>query len=618
MRPHLTHILFLACLFLNNTLQAQAPQTLLQAYQHLEEVNAQWQHHLDAAPDQTIQFNTDQERIQYHLELVEQYLRANPPQHLSAEALQQRQELLDVLQSYAAAKQFPKNHYHPVRQPYFVDREGTHCAVGYLMARSGATDLVAQVHEQYNYDYLLDMPQEGIIAWADTHGFTVDELAWIQPGYPPSTPFDPIGAGTNGPIRDFFHPGGNHGLYFTGDFTTVDDMPCAGVGIYENGTLQCVGEGLAGTLADVVYQSNIEGSRLLVAGAIEMNGNVWPLAIYENDTWSYIDIPSRPGATASMMYGVFWGSEVQLAINTPGQPNTQEVWEYTGAGTWKLIGEVAGQVHDMVSSGVGIIYVGHFDEFTGYLQNGSSATVAANNVAIYYGDTWTGLQEEISDTILVVKEYGNAIYFGGTCSASDTGDPTCLTRYQNGSMQTLLYRSQFTVATESWIEDILPNNDVLILAGRFDFYPIVGDYGSNLGLYYLSSNSPDILAILDEPVHTLAKYQNEIYLGGSFTFNTVGQQTLPHLAKIDGTPESIWETPENRQVQVFPNPVSQNATIKGIEGPFQYQIFNPAGQLLQTGQSTNQEVSMDALPNGLYLLQIATETQQHSFKLVKQ
>ena len=81
---------------------------------------------------------------------------------------------------------------------YFIDDFGVHCAVGYLIEQSGNGDLALEISEKFNYNYIEDIPSSKMLDWAEKFGFTVDELKWIQPGYPPVQTLNQLGNGTNG------------------------------------------------------------------------------------------------------------------------------------------------------------------------------------------------------------------------------------------------------------------------------------------------------------------------------------------------------------------------------------------------------------------------------------
>lgn len=104
---------------------------------HLTQVNQEWENYKNECPQQTVLFDSEADRIQAHLFLVIDYLRANSPFNLPPEKTKNRLILLDRLWQYASAKVFPINKYHLHRQPYFVDESGTNCAVGEMIASYG-------------------------------------------------------------------------------------------------------------------------------------------------------------------------------------------------------------------------------------------------------------------------------------------------------------------------------------------------------------------------------------------------------------------------------------------------------------------------------------------------
>lgn len=123
-------------------------------------------------------------RIQQHLASVEQRLRSAPVAALTAEARAKRARLLDELHDYWRAGVFPRNSGHVgERRPYFIDDEGRPCAVGALIQRSGYEALAARIDRQFHTDYVPDMSDKELLAWAKSSGFSVEELALIQPSY---------------------------------------------------------------------------------------------------------------------------------------------------------------------------------------------------------------------------------------------------------------------------------------------------------------------------------------------------------------------------------------------------------------------------------------------------
>ena len=124
-------------------------------------------------------------RIQRHLARVEAEMRARDVSHLPATQQAERARLLDVLAEYRERGEFPRNLDFPGQLvPYFVDDRGVHCAVGYLLHRSGRDDVVEHVADTRNHATVPELANEPALAeWLDRVGITLEEAAEIQPTY---------------------------------------------------------------------------------------------------------------------------------------------------------------------------------------------------------------------------------------------------------------------------------------------------------------------------------------------------------------------------------------------------------------------------------------------------
>lgn len=127
--------------------------------------------------------NADREevRMRLHLEHVHAWLASRPATR--PELTARRAELLGYLGEYIAAGVTPLNLDVPWRNPVFVDALGNVCAVGYLLERSVSRELVERVAAEHRFDYLEDIDMPEVAAWIAGSGFTLEELASIQPGY---------------------------------------------------------------------------------------------------------------------------------------------------------------------------------------------------------------------------------------------------------------------------------------------------------------------------------------------------------------------------------------------------------------------------------------------------
>ena len=103
-----------------------------------------------------------------------------------------RQLQIERLRDYMDRGRFPLNEgQSPDAVPIFVDRHGTHCAVGHLMHSDGKDAEVAQIVNTNNLVRILSVDGGGLVRWIRTSGLTQEEAAMIQPTYmiPGVTPF---------------------------------------------------------------------------------------------------------------------------------------------------------------------------------------------------------------------------------------------------------------------------------------------------------------------------------------------------------------------------------------------------------------------------------------------
>lgn len=135
-------------------------------------------------PDATTDNNL---RIKTHLEYVEQLLRNKNVSNLSADLQAKRNLLLNLLHDYWTKGVFPKNYdYLDQRKPCFIDKNGTICAVGYLVEQTTSRQVADNINSKHKYDELLAMNNTTVDEWVLTSGLTKEECAMIQPTYGPT------------------------------------------------------------------------------------------------------------------------------------------------------------------------------------------------------------------------------------------------------------------------------------------------------------------------------------------------------------------------------------------------------------------------------------------------
>jgi hypothetical protein len=134
-----------------------------------------------APPNQT----NETFRIQLHLAYVEELLNNKEVSYLSDEQQKKRKMALQLLHQYWTVAEFPINYDYAERRPCFIDKDGNICAIGYLVAKTTGIEMAQKINAAHQYDYLLEMNDETVTAWAKKNGFTLEECAMIQPSYGP-------------------------------------------------------------------------------------------------------------------------------------------------------------------------------------------------------------------------------------------------------------------------------------------------------------------------------------------------------------------------------------------------------------------------------------------------
>lgn len=127
----------------------------------------------------------EQGRVRRHFRDVLAELEAKPTIALTDAQRARRHALLADLATYRRASRFPRNaDFHGRRAPYFIDAQGTRCAVAHLMEQSGAVSLMERIARDQNNAYVRELARDREIgAWLASVGLTLEEAARIQPDY---------------------------------------------------------------------------------------------------------------------------------------------------------------------------------------------------------------------------------------------------------------------------------------------------------------------------------------------------------------------------------------------------------------------------------------------------
>lgn len=570
-------------------------------FDHLAEVNKSWKFRIGAVAKESISFKSDIDRIQTHLLLVEKSLRSGDVSRLNQRQLSNRFKTLNILHQYALECKFPINTGHAVRQPYFIDDFRTYCAVGFLIKETGFYEISKAIAKTQNFAYLNEIVSPDLVRWSENFGFTLEELAWIQPGYAPTQSYSQVGGGTNGTVT---HTGANlNRLLIGGEFSELDNLPCLNIGYYKNNQLGCFGSGIAGKIVGIAEN---EPNGVIVAGAFENNGQVYPIAKYDGSTWSYEGIPGLQNATATC-FSSFQNSQfIEIAITAPAIVSGQQIWRFY-AGQWSKKADVSGIVY-AISNSVKDTYAGHFNAIEIFTNNLGTSYQATNFITYDYNSgLWESSLTNVPDTVRAIYTNGNSLFLGGV-SPSTTND-VVLSKFLNGVAQPLLLGSNFGItqnAPEIFAINKL-NSNALMIGGLFTAAPLlIGTFGNNLLSYDLVSSTYAPISLLDSTIFALSWMENRLYIGGAFTKNTWSSvNDKNHLVVLDGTADNPEES-ESFEFTLSPNPSNGIVQIDKIDIDLLKSVEIIDLQGIVCYSDVNTKLNLTHLNEGTYFVRVKT------------
>jgi hypothetical protein len=569
-------------------------------YEKLCEVNKCWKEQSNTAPLPGYTNHSETQWIQLHLQLVEQTLRNRDVSTLTTSQKINRNEALNHLHQYWMAGSFPQNEHYNYRTPIFIDEHDNFCAVGYLVKATGHENVSRMIAANTNLAYVKQMHYPELNNWAKQYGFTTEELAWIQPGYPPRCAGKNIGTGTNGEVLELYADDVTDKLYVGGNFSLVDGKQ-------------------GSSLATIVEESGT----FKINPAASVNGPVYAIARYDNK--------------------LFIGGSFTMVDNVPANNIA-----YMENGVWKDAGCIYGTVKDLVVYNGSLYACGDFDV---------CAALSDVNFAKWDGSIWTSMGS-LPGHINTLEVWNNKLVLGGDFSFGndhvnalmwdengyhqfDNAIPNEVMDFQAFKGQ--LYAScKFTtpahtsellqkLSGNSWVVEptgilamaqgtslnsLCVDNDTFAVAGKFQSGLIVGTYAYNY--YTLLNTSPDGWPVVNDEINKLAFYHGKVFMGGKFTqdMNTQAQlNSIAYKESLYGT--AVKSIDGNNNLHIYPNPTANTLNIDGLKGNTGYNIYNMQGQKVKAGE-TQKQIDVQPLPAGNYMLQMSNNDGSTNAQFIKQ
>lgn len=567
-------------------------------FDQLAEVNQEWL--FKAATFQTFQNEpskelNDREAIAAHLHEVQNYLLEHTPAHLTEMQKSRRHELLCGLTPYYSEDWFPVNLSLPERNPIFIDQDDRFCAVGYLMKTSGREALAREIAKEQNYAYVKDIKHPELESWATWAGFTTEELAWIQPGYPPQAYIGSLEGGVNGPVysivQDF-----SGGVLVGGDFTMFNDsIPSAYLAHWISGFPGFSWLPVPNNLPSPVHALYNYNNGYLVGGDfmyhgdttsvyfLDASGNMNPMGILGGEVRQFIEYNDSLYAVGRFDSNPPGGNQYGMAV-----------WNGTD---WHVrMGGCNGRVEAAI-------------EYMGDLVVGGSFTEAQSHVRKFDGQQFSSMgNTPIKATVYDFEITGGKLFAAGDLvDGTNPVDTFGMAEFLGGEWQTLPIAQFFDPSDTTQFFDLQTFNNQMIIGGNFKYFPFTGFFSENLVRFDAVNSQFEGIAMTSGPVHSLFNsFNSSVYFGGDF--HLANTTLANNIAFSDFNLFSLNES-KPEPIKVYPNPAVNILKMdwpQDIESA-KIKIQNMSGQVVQEQEiMREEEVSISALPGGYYLLHFST------------
>lgn len=564
-----------------------------QAYEKLCEVNKCWTEQPDVNQLAYPEYDNRSERewIRTHLSLVEQTLRARSTSHLSAQQQANRFNALAHLNQYWHEGNFPVNDQYNYRTPIFIDKYDNFCAVGYLVKATGYEQVSRKIAAQTNLAYVREMNFPELFAWANEYGFTIDELAWIQPGYGWISYAKPMGKGTDGEVHELYADKVGDKLYVGGNFGKADSTILTANIAYiteQNGTYtwHAMGTGLPGT----VYAITGFNNKIYAAGSFTAGSCV---AYWADTAWQYI------GCIGPVVKDLIVFNNELYAVgyfNVCASLSEVNFAKWNGT-NWQQIPGLEGHVNTAHIQDDKLVLGGNF-------------TYSGSNTNIIMWDSINGfttyasaIQNEVKD----IETHRGILFISCKATVDTIGLVSSLGTDRKWHPVTSYIEAAHDIMSYN---TLCSTGDDLYTGG--DFYDSItispGAPCNHFGrVLYPAAIGGDYFAV-DSSINVLVRYKNKMIAGGKFDTDYSKKTVLNSIALHSGL-VSVSNISEGKNtVHIFPNPVKSGAelVVDNNIGATNFRLYDITGRLvMSSGISTDNKVKLKDIPAGNYIAELS-------------
>jgi Secretion system C-terminal sorting domain len=585
-------------------------------YQLSNTVNKEWLQHqneFEQIDQKNIELKSSKQLIQFHLLQVVNILSKNNIESLSISAQQNRKMLLAKLKTYAEAGLFPINTFLSYTNPVFIDDYNTHCAVGFLMQQSGCEGLAQEINASQRFAFIKEIKNAKVQDWAAEFGFTIDELAWIQPSYPAFKTMGKIAEGVNGTVLAMIAIDTNH-FVIGGDFTAElkNNTTCNHIAMvsFENNVWQItpMQNGVNGP----VYALFRDNTNIIIGGHFTSANGVAVNNIAQFDLLSGSQPYSAIGSLDSTVLCII---KYDNKIFAGGQfLNYIKYWQNN---TWNNL------QYNLIASGE----VRTLEVFNGELYIGGKFDIATGaprkNIAKYstlngMGISNFGCPTPVNDFCIFKNDLLAA------CDFYEYTDTCALAKLGNNDWEILIKPTLFSSFSGNAIKTFIKQDTNLYFGGDFISNTLMYS-GTNIAKVFAANGVfiTQPITTLDKPVNIGLSANNKILFAGDFINNQSVQssqsQAVNRIAYLDFIPLSIRNFKNDFDFNVYPNPTHSSISIQSNEdvSNADYIIYNQQGQLVMTGKVNGKSINISNLNIGLYQLVLQNQHRKSSIAISK-
>lgn len=564
-------------------------------YEMLCQVNKCWTEQTDIGTLPTYTNQSERGWIKVHLELVEQTLRSRSTAHLTPQQKRNRLAALDNLHKYWQSGAFPINDITDFQTPIFIDKHDNFCAVGYLVKATGHEQVSRMIAAKTNLAYVREMNYPELDAWANEYGFTEDELAWIQPGYPPNTAVAPVGKGTNGEVFKLAVSTDGSKLYVGGEFDEVDGTTKANSIAYVTEwegqyTWHSMGQGIDGTVHAIAEHDG----KVFVGGDFSATGNN---VAYWDGKWNYAGCIS--GVVNDL---IVFNNELYAVgdFDVCAAMNEVNFAKWDGK-NWQQIPWLEGHINTVEVDGNALMLGGKFTYKN--VQHSIIKWDATNSYTPYMH----GIDNEVKDIHIHEGELYASTY-------SDVDTTKMLYKLDAGTQMWQPHKQSILVGYDKLsLNTLCSDGKRLLVGGDVNDYPIIG-----ISILNCAEVNDSMIHVgnsfgVDSAINSMVIFNGKVVAGGKFNKGSVDWHSIDvNSIAVQSNAVSVKDVevvpPE---FTIYPNPVnSSDITIENDFNANQLRLTNINGQLIaekELNEAAKQIVALPVLAAGVYMIELQND-----------